>query len=128
MMKRLMITALAAWVALGGGCATPPAGGLGAGVGVYVFANGEAKAIAPVPLGQAQDAVLEVVNELRYRIVSKSQDGPSAELKARDALDREIVINLQEQAEDSTGIDIRVGESGDEAMSRMILERIRKRF
>ncbi|MER3446715.1 MAG: hypothetical protein C4291_07690 [Candidatus Dadabacteria bacterium] len=63
-----------------------------------------------------------------FTVTAKDKDAVSATLVAFTADGKKIQIALNRKAENVTEISIRVGTFGDESMSHLILERIRRRF
>ena len=63
-----------------------------------------------------------------FIVATNEKDAVSATLVALTADNTKIKIVLNRKADNVTETSIRVGTFGDESMSRLILERIRKRF
>ena len=131
MRTKWLTTALtAALLVLGGGCAAVLVGGAvaAAGVGTYAYVNGELKGTEAVSLDRAWDASQAAMKDLEFSITRKTKDALQAELDARTAADKKIVINLKKVSDGATEIRIRVGTFGDEAVSQFILDKIKSHF
>jgi hypothetical protein len=107
-------------------CALVVAGAAGAGTVAYV--RGELKAVEDVPLDRAWSAAKQAMSDLEFSVTKAEKDAFNGDIIARGAGDKKIVVKLERQSDDITEIRIRVGTFGDEAMSREILETIKKRF
>ena len=128
--KWLTVALAAALLALGGGCAAVVVGGavVAAGVGTYAYVNGEMKGTETVSLDRAWNASQAAMKDLEFPITDKSKDALQAELTARTSADKKILIKLKRVSDGATEIGIRVGTFGDEAMSRLILDKIKNHF
>jgi len=83
----------------------------------------------PNPLAKVQKATVKVLkDELRYTSVSEKEDATSAKYRFLNAKDEKIVVTLDFVDENSTRINIHVGVFGDENLSNLILDKIRKRL
>jgi hypothetical protein len=109
------------------GCAALLVGGA-AGAGAVAYVRGELKSIEDVSLDQAWPAAKQAMSDLELVVTSSEKDAFNGELTARGAGDKKIVVKLTKQSDAVTEIKIRVGAFGDEAMSRKILESIKKRY
>lgn len=109
------------------GCAVVAllAGG-GAGAGTIAYISGELKSTEEASIDSTWQATEKAIQELEFFATSKQKDAISAKLIARGAADKKIVITLKKVAENLTEVKIRVGIFGDESVSRMILDRIKK--
>lgn len=123
-----MIGAMTALLAMGSGCALVVVGGAAAAAGGYVYVKGEVKSTESVSLEQARKATLAAMKDLQYPVISQSNDALSVELITRNASDTKITIRLAKLYETTTEIRIRVGSFGDETLSRLILDKIKKRL
>jgi len=112
---------------LSSGCAALVVGGA-AGAGAVAYIRGELKSIEDVSLDQAFSAARQAMSDLELAVTSSEKDAFNGELIARGAGDKKIVVKLKKQSDAVTEIKIRVGTFGDEAMSRKILESIKKRY
>lgn len=128
--KWLAMAAAAGLAVLWAGCAVVVVGGAvaAAGVGTYAYVNGEMKGTEAVSMDQAWSASQAAMKDLELPILNKAKDALEAELTARTAADKRIVIKLKRVTDSATEIRIRVGTWGDEAMSQKILDKIRSHF
>src|SRR5712692_2182711 len=125
----LLITILGMGLLMNSGCAAVLIGGAAAGgAGAVLYVKGELHSTEGVPLDRAWDATQAAVNDMRFTVTAKDKDAVSATLMALTTDNTTIQITLNRNADNLTEILIRVGTLGDESMSRLILERIRKRF
>jgi hypothetical protein len=115
---------LATTTGLLGGCKLPDVGGGTAGTIEYV--NGDLEVIDVNRLNAAYQATKTALQEMGLYIVKDSKDATSAVITARDRQDSRITIRLKTTVEGPTNISIRVGNFGDESMSRQIYDQIKK--
>ena len=104
------------------------AGGAAAGIGGYAYVKGELKSTESASLDQVWTATLGAMDELKYAVTTQEKDAVSAHLVARTAQDKRIDVHLKAISDDSTEIRIRVGTFGDEALSLLILDKIKKKL
>jgi hypothetical protein len=129
MNRALKMGALAVLLALGAGCAAVVVGGaVAAGAGGYAYVKGEVKATESASLDKAWNATLAAMKDLQYPVTARAKDALSAEVTARNASDKKITVRLTKLFEETTEIRIRVGTFGDEPLSRVILDKIKKRL
>ena len=102
------------------------AGGAAAGAGSYAYVTGELKATEAVSLENAYHAAQQAMSDLEFTVTNKQKDAFYAEVNARRASGKKIVIKLDKESSSLTRIRIRVGTFGDESTSHQILERIKK--
>ena len=98
----------------------------GAGAAGYAYVNGELKSTESASLEQTTRATLAAMKDLEYPVTSQAKDALSAELTARNASDKKIVVRLKKISDTTTEVRIRVGTFGDESLSRVVLEKIKK--
>ncbi len=103
-------------------------GGDVAGAGMVAYAKGQLSAAEEVELDRAWDVAQGVMEDLDFTIESRHTTATSAKLVARGADNRRVTVGLQKRAGDLTEIQIRVGFFGDEALSRVIFNRMRRRL
>ena len=114
-------------LALGNGCALFVVGGAAAaGAGGYAYANGVAKSTESAPLNKVWSASLSAMKDLEFPVTSQKKDALEAELVARNASDKKITVSLKKLSDTTTEVRIRVGTFGDESLSRVILDKIKK--
>ncbi len=125
----ILLTLLAGLAALQVGCVVLAVGGAAAaGAGTYAYFKGEMKVDEPVSLDRGWTATLAAMKELRYVVRSQNKGALEAELEARTEGDVKVHITLKRLTDNATEFRLRVGTFGDEVMSKMIMERIRKHY
>ena len=108
------------------GCIAALLVGGGAGAGTVAYIKGELKSTEEAPLDKTWQAALTAVEDLEFIVTSKEKDAFSGKLIAHKANDKKVEIYFQKATENTTNLRIRVGVFGDETLSLMILERLRK--
>ncbi len=103
-------------------------GGAVAGAGMVAYAKGELSAADEVELDRVWDAAQGAMEDLDFTIESRHTTATSAKLVARGADSRRVTVVLEERVGEFTEIRIRIGFFGDEALSRVILNRMRRRL
>ena len=125
----LLIIILGMGLLMNSGCAAVLVGGAAAGgAGAVLYIKGELHSTEDVSLDRAWNATQAAIKDMGFTVTAKDKDAVSAELVALTADNKKISIILNRKADNVTEISIRVGTFGDESMSRLILEKIRKRF
>ena len=109
------------------GCAALVIGGA-AGAGSYAYISGELKTNESVSLNRAWNATQKAVKKSGFTVTSKDKDDFYAKLIARGAGDKKLTIKLKKQSDNITEIKIRVGMIGDESMSRLVYDEIKKQI
>ena len=111
-----------------GGCAAVALVGVGggAGAGTIAYLRGELESMEDAPLERTYQAAQKAVKDLGFIVTSEQKDAFSAKLVARSATDKRVEVNLKELTDKLTEVSIRVGTFGDEALSRLILEYLKK--
>ena len=69
-------------------------------------------------------ATEKAIGQLELTVTSKTKDALSAQIIARDSLDKKISIKLYSTPEKATKLTIRVGTVGSENKSRLIYQKI----
>ena len=110
---------------VGSGCAALLIGG-GAGAGTVAYLKGELKSTEEASIDKTWQAAQETMKDLEFVITSKEKDTFSAKLIAYRANDKKVEMYLQKASERTTEVKIRVGVFGDESLSLIILERMKK--
>jgi len=100
----------------------------GAGVAGYKYAKGELKSTQSASLDRTWDATLAAAQDLSLPIISQTKEASHDHLVCKTASDKSVDIDLKKLSDTSTEVSIRVGTFGDEAMSRTIMDAIRKRL
>jgi len=110
---------------VGSGCAALLIGG-GAGAGTVAYLKGELKSTEEASIDKTWQAAQETMKDLEFVITSKEKDTFSAKLIAYRANDKKVEMYLQKASERTTEVKIRVGVFGDESLSLIILESLKK--
>ena len=125
---RVGLAALILSVPLISGCLAAIGAGAALGVGAVAYANGSLESMQDVSLARCWTATQLAMGDLEYTIVSERKDALEAELVSRQADDKKVTVHLKKMNEKTVKLTVRVGTFGDEAKSRLILERIRAHF
>jgi len=128
-----MLARRVAWVLLAAVCAAGMSGCLllvagAAGAGAITYVQGELKTTQAASLDHAFTAAKKAVDELGYVTINSSRDSTKGEVVARTPGDTKVAISLARVEDNITNIGIRVGFLGDEDMSRIVLDRIKRRL
>lgn len=111
-----------------GGCVAV-AVGAAAGVGTYVYVSGRLETLLEAPIDRVWLATRgAIADDLGLRVEKAEQDAMKGELRAKQADGTTVRVNLERKGDNLTEVRIRVGTFGNEAQSRMILDRIEKRL
>lgn len=129
-LKRLLMAAVVLPVAFAAnGCALFLIGaGAAIGAGTVAYVGGELKAADEVRMDRAWSASLDAMEQLEFKVTKSQKDALAGEIIARRADDTRIIIRLKKQTDQVTEIRIRVGTWGDETLSRLIYEKIKKNY
>lgn len=122
--KMTMMSVLLAMTVSVSGCFWLVAGGAAAGGAAYVM--GEMKVVEEVTLDKAVSASEDAIEDLEMTVRTSTKDAINGQVKSRTADNKEVIIKLRRQTDNTTEIKIRVGPFGDQAMSQMILDKIRE--
>ena len=109
------------------GCAALIIGGA-AGAGTYAYVRGEMKSTESAALDRVWSATRAAMKDLQFTVTTEQKDSLQGHLVARTASDKKIDIQLEKISDTSTEVRIRVGTFGDEDLSHLILEKIKKRL
>ncbi len=122
-LRRLFVAALLGASLAGlSGCLAVAAG---AGAGAVAYVRGELQVNLANDYDKVVDAARGAIKDLEFAKVSENKDALNAELVARTALDKKIVISISNSGKKLTNIKIRVGVFGDEPLSMSILDKIK---
>jgi Protein of unknown function (DUF3568) len=125
--RTLATLALAFTLTLGSGCFLFVVGaGAAAGAGTVAYIKGELDATLPNNYNAVADASAKAIDEMHFALVSQSRDSAGALVTARTVEDTRIMINVEVVDTNLTKVRIRVGTFGDEALSRSILDQIKR--
>ncbi len=101
-------------------------GGAAAGAGAVIYARGELQAVETTSIQRTWDATHDAMRDLGFAVTDQEKNPDSATLQARTKDNDEVNIRLQAKGVTATEIGIRVGTFGNEALSRVILEKIQR--
>lgn len=122
---RIMIAVAASGaIAVTSGCLAVAAGAA-AGGGTFAYMQGEMSTTFEAPIEKVWEATHRAVESLEFTIESDARDALQGRVNVRQADNTRIRISLERQTDDLTDVRVRVGIFGDEAKSRLILDRIR---
>jgi len=79
-------------------------------------------------LDRTWQAILDVLRDLDYRIISSQRDGAEGEIEARQIGGDKVKVGLLVSGLGTTPVKIRVGIFGDEAVSRTVERKIASRL
>ena len=102
--------------------------GAAAGVGTYAYVEGELKTMFDSNLDRTWDATRAAIDDLQFRVEESTKDALGARLVAREADGKTVKINEEAKGGNLTEVRVRVGTFGDEAQSRLILDKIKARL
>jgi hypothetical protein len=106
------------------GCLAATAGAVAA-AGAYAYERGELRSTIDAPLDDVYRAAMVATEQLQLPVVDRAKDAFAAHLTARQIQGGDVRIDLTRESDNLTRIGVRVGTFGDEAKSRLILQRIR---
>lgn len=112
------------------GCAAVLLGG--AATAAVFYLSGELKSAEVVNINQAYRSAQSALEQLDFNIIEKEKNNDSAKIIAKivkdNAKGEKVIIGLKKESNKITKISIRVGKLGDEALSRLILYKMREEF
>ncbi len=103
-------------------------GGAVAGAGMVAYTRGELTAAEGADLDRVWAAAQGAMDDLDFVIQSRLTTAGSAKLIARGAGSRRVTVTVERRVGNLTEISVRVGYFGDEPLSRLILQKIRRRL
>jgi len=106
------------------GCAVAVVGAA-AGAGAIAYVRGELQSTLDQDYNKTVEATRTALQNLEFAKISEKKDAIDAELIYRTALDKKIAVTLNKVTDKSTKVKIRVDLLGDEALSIIILEKIK---
>jgi hypothetical protein len=121
--SRIVAVAVLSLLPLAGGCVIVAAGAAGAGAVAYV--RGELSAGLEHELTPVYKATQRALKELEFAKISEQSSAVDAHLLYRTALDRRVEIKLKKTGSRLTEVRIRIDLIGDQALARMILDKIK---
>lgn len=123
------VAGVLAGAALAAGCAPLLLGaGAAAGAGAYAYVRGELQSAEEAPLGRAHAAAEGAMEDLQFAITESRLDGATAEVAAITSDDRKVRVKLERASGEVTRVAIRVGLFGDQALSLLVLQKMRDRL
>lgn len=122
--RRVFLAALLAAAPLAGlsGCLAVAAGAAGAGTVAYI--RGELDAPISRSLDDVDRAANRAADQLHFAKINEGSDALSRVITLRTAEDKKIEVRLSRTTDTLTRVRIRVGVFGDEALSRLLLDKI----
>ena len=103
------------------------AGAAAAGAGV-AYVKGEYTENVSVSMTTTDKAVGRAITELQYIPINHMHDNISSTRLLRSAADDKITITLKQLTAQATSITVRIETFGDEAQSRLIMDKIRQKL
>ncbi len=94
--------------------------------GMATYTLGGLESLEKASLDRTWEAAQKALEDLSLPVTSKQKEDAIATIIARGENDVKIETNLLKQAEDLTKVRIRVGDTGDESLSRRILEKMKQ--
>ena len=101
---------------------------LGAGASAIAWKSGELKSQERASLAETLEATKASLGEIEYRIRNVERTEVSATVEAVGADDNEVRVRLRRIDARDTEVKIRFGVMGNEAYSRLLLEKIQRRL
>ncbi|MBK7878143.1 MAG: DUF3568 family protein [Planctomycetes bacterium] len=120
----ILLLALLPFTASGCIVAAAAAGGAAG----YAWYRGEFQATVDAAPQRAATAAERGLRDLDIKEIKSSATEIDGRVTGRTALDKEVVITIKRQTENTSSIAIRVGTFGDEALSQKIFEKIQARL
>lgn len=127
LLKRLaVVVALSCTLISLTGCALFLVGaGAAIGAGSVAYVSGELRGAEEASMDRAWNAATTAMEQLEFKVTKSQKDALAGEITARRADDTRIVVRLRKQTDRITEIRVRVGVFGDEALSRVIYDKIK---
>ena len=112
------------------GCGALVAGGAGAaaGGGAVAYVRGESQATYPASMDRTWGATMGALQDVKLKVTEAQRDGAQGTIKATQADDTNVTVNLEPAGPGTTTVKIRVGTFGDEEASKAIHNRIASRL
>ena len=124
---RTTILALAAACLMLQGCVAAVVGA-GAGAGTYAYMRGEYQTTYSYPLEKTYSATLAALKDLQMPVVSSVKDLTDGTIESKKGDGSDVKILLKTEGELVTSIRVRVGIFGNEAVSKLIVDKISGRL
>ena len=101
------------------------AAGVAVGGAGVAYIKGEYKENISASMEQADEAVRKTMIELQYIPINHTKGNVLCTHIVRSANDKKVTITLKTVVPNATSVKIRIGMFGDEAQSRLIMDKIR---
>jgi len=100
----------------------------GAAAGGVFYAKGDLEAIVDGKPGDIAAATEKAFTEMNISKRSAVSSGLDAEVVGRTAADKNVIVKVKAKTDKQSDVSIRIGTFGDENLSRILLNRIRKKL
>ncbi len=100
----------------------------GWGMGTYAYVTGELSSVEQASVDKVWSATQSAVKDLQFTVKEQSKDALQGRLDAEQADKTDITIKVERESETLTKVRIRVGVFGDEATSRIIMDKIKSKM
>jgi hypothetical protein len=125
-LRTLALLAGVTLLTLNSGCFLVAVGAAGAaGAGTVAYIRGELDASLAGKVEAVDTATNTALQQLQFAKISEGKSTVDASIVARTGQDKKIEIKLDRTADNLTRVRIRVGTFGDEALSRLTLDKIK---
>ncbi len=91
------------------------------------YSTGRALQDFRFPSSVVQDAVVEALEDLKFTVTRRGQDGPATDVEARTPDRRTVFVTLRSQYP-VTRVSCRIGWFGDEPLTRTVMRRVEVRL
>jgi hypothetical protein len=109
------------------GCALFLVGaGVAAGIGAVSYANGELRVSEEASVSATYNATLKTMSDLQFKVVDQQKDALAGKIVSKRGDGTPVTVHLKQQTDKITEIRIRVGTFGDESLSKLIYDKIKK--
>lgn len=123
--RRWVGAVLAVILAVQCGCVAVVAGAA-AGAGAVAYVRGELQAKLDRRYEVVERAANHAIEELQFKKISENKDALTAIIVARTAEDTKVQIKVLRVSDNAATVQIRVGLFGNEALSRIVLDKIKE--
>jgi hypothetical protein len=130
-MNRKALTVTTALVGLSlilSGCVPLLVAGAIGGAGGYMWVNGKLSFTTPHTTVECHRATVAALDELKIRITGEAVDMVTGKITGKTSTGDNVIIDLEPMSADLTKVDIRVGLIGNQILSKMIADAIKKRL
>jgi len=102
--------------------------GAAAGAGGTVYHLGKLKETVNQPVPTVHEAAKKAMEDLKLPLTRNAGDKLTVEMKSEFSDGKSLWVSIQSLTEKSSTLTVRVGLTGDQARSRMVLDAIKKRL